>query len=274
MRKSLYFSYSLHHFITSSPLRSITPSPQKMTLHVFATADEVLAALADYFVAQANQAVTARGRFAVALSGGSSPKKLYELLASPAYHERVDWDKVYFFFGDERHVPQTSPDSNYLMAKTALFDPLAIRPAQVFAVDTQLAPAEAAAQYAVDVEEFFGEKKAKFDLVLLGLGDNAHTASLFPHTPVLHDKSVSVKDVWLPEQQVFRITFTAPLINQARAVAFLVYGQGKAEAVHQILELPRDVDNYPAQLIELADRPVDWFLDEAAASLLAKGMKG
>lgn len=239
-------------------------------LHVFATADAVLAALADYFVDQASQAVAARGRFVVALSGGSSPKKLYELLASPAYRERVEWDKAYFFFGDERNVPQTSPDSNYLMAKTALFDPLAIRPAQVFAIDTALAPAEAAAQYGVDVEEFFGEKKAKFDLVLLGLGDNAHTASLFPHTPVLHDKTVGVKDVWLPEQQVFRITFTAPLINQARAVAFLVYGAGKAEAVHQILDLPRDIENYPAQLIELDGKAVDWFLDEAAAAQLEK----
>jgi len=235
-------------------------------LHVFADADAVLAALADYFVEQASQAVAARGRFAVALSGGSSPKKLYELLASPAYHERVAWDKAYFFFGDERNVPQTSPDSNYLMAKKALFDPLAIRPGQVFAVDTALAPAEAAAQYGVAIEEFFKEDPAHFDLVLLGLGDNAHTASLFPNTPVLHDQTVSVQGVWLPVEQVFRITFTAPLINQARAVAFLVYGAGKAEAVHQILELPRDIDQYPAQLIELTGQPVDWFLDEAAAA--------
>jgi 6-phosphogluconolactonase len=239
-------------------------------LHVFADADAVLGALADYFVDQASQAVAARGRFVVALSGGSSPKKLYELLASPAYRERVEWDKAYFFFGDERNVPQTSPDSNYLMAKKALFDPLAIRPGQVFAVDTRLAPAEAAAQYGVAIEEFFREDPAHFDLVLLGLGDNAHTASLFPNTPVLHDQTVSVQEVWLPVEQVFRITFTAPLINQAHAVAFLVYGKGKAEAVHQILDLPRDIDQYPAQLIELKDKPVDWFLDEAAASELTK----
>jgi 6-phosphogluconolactonase len=239
-------------------------------LHVAPTAEAVLAALADYFVAQASQAVAARGCFSVALSGGSSPKKLYELLASPAYHEQVDWDKVYFFFGDERNVPQSSPDSNYLLAKKALFDPLGIRPGQVFAVDTRLAPAEAAVQYGVAIEEFFKEDPAHFDLVLLGLGDNAHTASLFPHTPVLHDTTVGVKEAWLPEQQVFRITFTAPLINQARAVAFLVYGEGKAEAVHQILELPRNVDQYPAQLIELPGGQVDWFLDEPAAKALTR----
>jgi len=241
-----------------------------MNLHVFPTADAVLEALAAYFLTAATQAVAARGRFTVALSGGSSPKKLYELLASDAYRSQVEWDKTYFFFGDERNVPQTSPDSNYLMAKKALFDPLNIRPAQVFAVDTRLAPAEAAAQYGVAVEEFFKENPAHFDLILLGLGDNAHTASLFPNTPVLHDKAVGVKEVWLPVEQVFRITFTAPLINQARAVAFLVYGAGKAEAVAQVLGTEQNIEQYPAQLIAPVSGTADWFLDEAAAGELAQ----
>ncbi|MDJ0367864.1 6-phosphogluconolactonase [Hymenobacter sp. H14-R3] len=241
-----------------------------MALHIFPTADAALAALAAYFVKAAAQAMAERGRFAVALSGGSSPKKLYELLASEAYRGQVAWEKVCFFFGDERNVPQTSPDSNYLMAKKALFDPLGIRPAQVFAVDTRLAPAEAAAQYGVAVEEFFQENPAHFDLILLGLGDNAHTASLFPHTPVLHDKAVGVKEVWLPAEQVYRITFTAPLINQARAVAFLVYGAGKAEAVAEVLGSERNMEQYPAQLIAPASGPADWFLDEAAAGELAQ----
>jgi 6-phosphogluconolactonase len=241
-----------------------------MALHVFPTADAVLEALAAYFVKEAAQAVAARGRFTVALSGGSSPKKLYELLASDAYRGQVAWEKAYFFFGDERNVPQTSPDSNYLMAKKALFDPLNIRSAQVFAVDTRLAPAEAAAQYGVAVEEFFQENPAHFDLILLGLGDNAHTASLFPNTPVLHDKAVGVKEVWLPIEQVFRITFTAPLINQARAVAFLVYGVGKAEAVAQVLGSEQNIEQYPAQLIAPVSGTADWFLDEAAASELAQ----
>jgi 6-phosphogluconolactonase len=238
-------------------------------LHVFATPDEVLRHLADYFIATANEAIAARGRFAVALSGGSSPKKLYELLASPACRARVAWEQVYFFFGDERNVPQNSPDSNYLMAKTALFDPLVIRPSQVFAVETDLNPAEAAAQYGVAVEEFFGEEKAIFDLILLGLGDNAHTASLFPHTTVLQETTVGIKEVWLPEQQVYRITMTAPLINQARNIAFLVYGPDKALAVQQILEHDRDIENYPAQLIAPESGHLTWFLDEAAASKLA-----
>ena len=239
-------------------------------LHVFPTPAATLHALADYFVAQAERAVAARGRFAVALSGGSSPRQLYELLAAPAHRGRVSWEQVYFFFGDERYVPQHSPESNYRMAKTSLFDPLGISSQQIFAVDTTLPPAEAAMQYGVAVAEFFGEEPVRFDLVLLGLGDNAHTASLFPHTPVLHDKAVGVKEVWLPVEQVFRISFTAPLINQARAVAFLVYGAGKAEAVHQVLELPRDVEQYPAQLICLESCTTDWFLDKAAAGKLTE----
>ena len=237
-----------------------------MERHIFSSEEAVLRALANFFVATADQAIAARGRFAVALSGGSSPKKLYELLASDAYRVQVAWGKVYFFFGDERTVPKTSPDSNYLMAKKALFDPLDTRPDHVFAVDTTLAPAEAAAQYEVAIEEFFGDEPARFDLVLLGLGDNAHTASLFPHTPVLHDASVGVKDVFVAELNTTRITLTAPLLNQARATAFLVYGVGKAIAVQQILQGPRDVDQYPAQLIAPAGGNVHWFLDEAAAA--------
>lgn len=239
-----------------------------MELHIFPAEDAVLRALANFFVATADQAIAARGRFAVALSGGSSPKNLYELLASDAYRAQVAWGKVRFFFGDERTVPKTSPDSNYLMVKKALFDRLDIRPDHVFAVDTALAPAEAATQYGTAIEEFFGDEPARFDLVLLGLGDNAHTASLFPHTDVLSDQTVGVKDVFVAELNTTRITMTAPLLNQARATAFLVYGAGKAAAVQQILEFPRDIDQYPAQLIAPAGGNVHWFLDEGAAEQL------
>lgn len=239
-----------------------------MNITISPVPDEAIHALAEHFVTLAHEAVAARGRFVVALSGGSSPKRLYELLASAAYHERVAWEQVYFFFGDERNVPHTSPDSNYLMAKKSLLDPLGIRPTQVFAVDTAEEPAEAAVQYALAIEEFFGEKKARFDLVLLGLGDNAHTASLFPHTPILQDKTVGVKEVWLPEQQVFRISFTAPLINQARHIAFLVFGTDKAVAVAQVLGTEQNIEQYPAQLIKPTSGEVHWYLDEAAAGEL------
>jgi 6-phosphogluconolactonase len=237
-----------------------------MKLNIFNSADEVLTALADYFVKVATESIAAKNKFTVALSGGSSPKKLYELLASTSYADHVDWEKVYFFFGDERNVPQDHKDSNYLMAKKALFDPLLISPANVFAVDTTFEPAEAAARYWEMISTFFDEGELSFDLVLLGLGDNSHTASLFPHTPVLHDTTPGVKEVWLEDQQVWRITLNAPLINDGRHIAFLVYGEGKAIAVHHVLEDAEDIEEYPAQLIDSIVGETVWFLDEAAAA--------
>ncbi|MFD2718116.1 6-phosphogluconolactonase [Hymenobacter monticola] len=238
-------------------------------LHVFATVEEVLHGLADLFVALANRATAARGRFSVALSGGGSPKKLYELLASPAYCERVRWEQVYFFFGDERNVPATDPQSNFRMATEALLAPLHIAPAQVFAVNTVLPPDEAAAEYTHTINDFFGEAEPRFDLVLLGLGDNSHTASLFPRTAVLHDATVGASAVFVPELDAHRITLTAPLLNLAQAVAFLVYGGDKAAAVHHVLRDARNVEEFPAQLIAPRAGELHWFLDEAAATELA-----
>ena len=239
-----------------------------MKLNIFNTPENVLVNLATYFVTLAEQSIAKNGKFSVALSGGSSPKKLYEMLASDDFKNKVDWENVFFFFGDERYVPQDDKDSNYLMAKTALFDPLQIDDSNVFAVDTTLTPAEAAAEYKKAIDLFFDEEALEFDLVLLGLGDNSHTASLFPHTPVLHEVDATVKEVFLEDQQVFRITFTAPLINQAHNITFLVYGEGKAIAVHHVLEDAKDIEEYPAQLIVAEHGDLRWYLDEPAAANL------
>lgn len=239
-----------------------------VNLNIAATEAEVLKNLATYFVATGKEAIVQHGRFSVSLSGGSSPKKLYELLATD-YKDQLPWSKVDFFFGDERNVPQTDKDSNYLMAKKALFDPLEIAPSNVHPVDTSYSPEAAAKAYTGAIREYFKGAPMVFDLVLLGLGDNSHTASLFPYTPVLHEQSASVKEVFLADQQVYRISMTAPLINQAKHIAFLVYGEGKAIAVHHVLEDERDIENYPAQLIT-TEGDVQWFLDEAAASKLER----
>jgi 6-phosphogluconolactonase len=238
-----------------------------MKLNIFDTEGEVLGALAEHFVSLANAAITANGKFSVALSGGSSPKKLYELLADN-YSTAIDWEKVYFFFGDERNVPKTDKDSNYLMAKKALFDPLEISTLNIFPVDTTLEPKEAAAKYQEEIEQFFDEGELSFDLILLGLGDNSHTASLFPHTGILHDRTAGVGEVFIEDQQVYRISFNAPLINEAQQIAFLVYGTGKAIAVHHVIEDDEDIEEYPAQLIEPIVGEIEWFLDEAAAANL------
>ena len=241
-----------------------------MAIRVFKSSEEASRALAEYFVKLGNEAIAARGRFSVALSGGSSPKKLFELLAAD-YRDQLAWDKVDFFWGDERYVPHTDPNSNYLMAKNALLDPLDIKPTQIFAVDTSLSPSEAAVAYTRTMQRYFdSEDSLPLDLDLLGLGDNAHTASLFPHTSVLTDETVSVQALYIEEVQANRITMTAALLNQARATVFLVYSEGKAEAVRQILEEERDIQRYPAQLIQPENGNVTWFLDEAAASKLKR----
>ena len=224
-----------------------------MELHIYKTVDEVITALADHFVSEAHKAIAQKGRCNVVLSGGGSPKKLYELLAS-AYRNKVEWIQMYFYFGDERFVPFEDPDNNGYMVKKSLFEPLYIAPDQIFYIETEGTPQEAAAKYAERI------KGVEFDIVLLGLGDNAHTASLFPHTPVLHEKQALAKEVFLEDKNSWRITLTAPAINSAKDISFLVYGQSKAKAVHEVLHGPRDIEEYPAQLINAHH----WFMDEAA----------
>jgi len=241
-----------------------------MAIYIYNTVPSLMKAMADFVVTTAQKAIGLSGEFNIVLSGGNSPKKLYEMLASPEFNQQIDWSKVNFFFGDERYVPAHDPQSNGNMVRVALFDPLHIEESTIFFVDTSLSPDEAAGDYSTRITSHFKGKDSIFDLILLGLGDNSHTASLFPHTAVLHDQSASVKSVFVKEQNVYRITMTAPLINQARHIAFMVYGQSKAEAVHHVLEDAFDPEQYPAQLIKSENDEVQWYLDEAAASLLKR----
>ena len=242
-----------------------------MHLHIFKTDRAAIVALANFFIETAQAAITERDECNVALSGGRSPQQLHALLASPEYRHRTDWKKVYFFFGDERYVPANDAESNAHMAREALLDPLHIPPFQIFEIDTALPPAEAARQYTETIDRHFKGETVRFDLILLGLGENAHTASLFPHTSVLEDTSASVKSLFIEELDAYRITMTAPLINQARQVCFLVLGDSKAAAVDQIIQGPPDKQKYPAQLIRPKPGELHWFLDQAAAAPLNSG---
>ena len=235
-------------------------------INIFKTEEEVIENLALYFFTVARHAIAESGKCSVALSGGNSPKKLYELLSSPAFKDKIEWQKLDFFFGDERYVPKEDSQSNYKMARETLFEPLQIEPTHIFAIDTTLQPDEAAEKYEADIQNYFYNNPMLFDIILLGLGDNAHTASLFPHTAVLNDTTASVKAVFLEDQKVYRITFTAPLINNARNIAFLVYGKTKAIAVQQVIEGKKDIQNSPAQLIAPFTGQLQWFLDTAAAT--------
>ncbi|QOW11838.1 6-phosphogluconolactonase [Kaistella flava (ex Peng et al. 2021)] len=240
-----------------------------MDLHIYNNVDEVMNALAQSICHASELAIKKRGRFNFVLSGGSSPRKLYELLASKNYHNKIAWNKTYFFFGDERFVPENDSQRNSLMVKEVLFDPLKITKSHIFNVNTTGSPEEAAQKYQKAITSHFQTEPVEFDFILLGLGDNSHTASLFPNTPVLEETEATVKSVFVKEVDMYRITMTAPLINQARNIAFLVFGEGKAEAVFHVLKDPSGSDKkYPARLIKRQEKKVQWFLDRTAAARL------
>ncbi len=239
-----------------------------MQLHISENASAVNIALADFFIDTCQKSILEKGHCDVVLSGGNSPKQFHELLVNN-YHDKIDWSKINFFFGDERFVPFDNPDNNGAMAKRTLFDPLNISEQQIFYVDTTVEPVASAKKYAADITRHFGNEPIRFDFILLGLGDNVHTASLFPNTSVLDENKALVKSIFVDEINAMRITMTAALINEAATIAFLVYGEGKAEAVHHAIEGDKNVHLYPAQLIDAEDGEVHWFLDTAAAAKLA-----
>ena len=228
---------------------------------------ELAAAAARLFVEEAKRAIAESGRFSVALAGGSTPKATYETLASGyASPSDVDWSKVHIFFGDERTVGPDHEDSNYRMAQGALLSRVPV--GSVHRMQGELAPSEAASLYEEELKSFF-DGPPRLDLVMLGIGGDGHTASLFPRTPAL-----DTKDRWAVENPVealgtTRLTLTAPSINASRRVVFLVAGEGKAEALREILEGEADPHDYPAKLVRPADGPT-WMVDRAAAGLLGR----
>ncbi len=240
-------------------------------IKVFDDKYSVSCAAAELFIARAAAAIRDRGRFSVALAGGNTPRKAYELLAETPRHVAVEWSKVQVFWGDERCVPPDDPRSNYRMAREALLDRVPLKPAQIHRMRGEDDPEEAAQDYERELRSFFAEGAARFDLVLLGLGDNAHTASLFPGLTVLDEATRWVAPAYVKEQDMHRITLTAPAINQARSVMFLVAGADKAPALAEVLYGPRDPRRLPAQLIEPADGELLWLVDRAAAVGLKNG---
>jgi 6-phosphogluconolactonase len=239
-----------------------------MNLLIYKTQSQLLEDLAEYIIKIANKSIEEQDCFNFVLTGGNSPKTLYEMLAT-TYRERIDWTKVYFFFGDERNVMPDHESYNGLMAKKAILDPLNIAEDHIFYVNTTLAPEKAAIEYNKAIVKHFDGADLTFDLILLGMGDDAHTASLFPGTDILNNKNVEIDSVFVEKLSTYRISFTAPLINKARNVAFLVFGENKAAAVKHVIEAPkRNTKLYPAQLVKPIDGNVTWFLDDAAASLL------
>ncbi len=240
-------------------------------IRILTTPQELFAAAAEEVVRAAHEAVAERGRFTVALSGGSTPKNLFNLLATNA-KATLPWDRTFFFWSDERHVGPTDPESNYHMADEAMLSKVPVPAGNVFRFAAENPDAAAVAQqYEQTIRKFFQMDSGvpRFDLILLGMGPDGHTASLFPGTAALQEKSKLVAANWVEKLKTHRLTFTLPLINAAREVAFLVSGVDKAAVLKTVLEENSSGDQYPAKLINPANGKLIWFVDRAAASALA-----
>jgi 6-phosphogluconolactonase len=258
-------------------------------LHIVPDAGQLADAAARFFAERAAEAIAARGVFRVALSGGSTPRALYQRLAAMPARDAgalaadappadavppIDWAHVELFFGDERHVPPDHAESNYRMVKEALLTHAPIPDGNVFRIHTELPDAnDAAADYAEVLRRVFDVAMGqwpRFDLVLLGLGPDGHTASLFPDTAVLHERSRMAAAVWVASMQTWRVTLTPPVLNHARLVLFLVSGAEKADTALAVLEGSSDPERLPAQLIAPGDGTTHWLLDAPAASRLTR----
>ena len=251
------------------------PDPVKHKAKIFPDATSLIRRAAEEFVHAALDSVAKSGAFTVALSGGSTPKALHALLVEDAgFRSRIPWDRIHIFFGDERHVPPDHKDSNYRMALETLISRSPLKPDQITRIKGEYDDTEKAAlEYEAALRAYFklqdGELP-RFDLVLLGMGDEGHTASLFPGTKALHASSSRfVVRNWVGKLYTDRITLTAPAINQANQVIFLVTRPDKAPALKAVLEGPYEPEQLPSQLIQPASGNLLWLVDQAAGNMLS-----
>jgi 6-phosphogluconolactonase len=256
----------------------MTPNPgETMSIRIFDDAEAVSRAAADEFVRCCREALAARGRFAVALSGGSTPRRLYQLLAGPPWDDRIDWGRLEVFWGDERCVRPDHPDSNYRMTREALLTRVPVPPAHVHRIEAERPDHDAAARdYQAALARVLGVdaggEPPSLDLVLLGMGPDGHTASLFPHTAALRETTRWVAANFVPKFNADRITFTYPTINRAREVLFLVCGADKADVLRDVREGPADPQRLPSQGVRPAG-VLHWYLDRAAAARLTQAAR-
>ncbi len=245
-------------------------APPHFEARVLPSREELAEAAAREFQAACDEAVRERGRFRVALSGGSTPRLLHERLTRAPFRRRIDWARIVFFFGDERCVPPESDRSNYRMAAETLFRPLRIGEPQVRRIRGEAPPKTAAAEYNAVIEsEFAGERgRPRFDLILLGLGPDGHAASLFPGTRALEERNLATAANWVPKFREWRITVTYPVLNSARRVIFLVSGPEKSGPAAAIIGKKAKARELPASRVRPRRGSLLWLLDEEAGKAL------
>jgi 6-phosphogluconolactonase len=248
------------------------PRPVTVTYRILPTPAATARAAAELFT-EASRKAAARGIARIAISGGTTPKVMFALLANPAepFLKQVPWDRLELYWVDERCVPPDNSESNYRMTNEALLSKVPLPAERIHRMEGELDPEVAAARYESTIRNTFkleGAETPTFDLVLLGMGDDGHTASLFPHTEALNELSHIVVPNHVPQKDSWRITLTSPVINQGREVAFLIEGAGKAQVLHDVLLGPYQPDTYPSQIIRPASGQLTLLLDAAAAANL------
>jgi 6-phosphogluconolactonase len=239
-----------------------------MHLHKVANAQELASAAADWLIYTINNCLQQQERCSLALSGGNTPKMLHHALTMQENIDRVDWTKVDFFWGDERYVSFTDERNNAKMAYETLLNFLPVTEQQIHIMRTDIEPADAALDYEKTLRTYFEKRTQYIDIVLLGMGDDGHTLSLFPQTPVIDEQTHWVRAFYLSAQSMYRITLTAPFVNKSADVAFLVSGAGKAQALKEVLQGDKNIHQYPSQIIQPESGELHLFVDEAAAALL------
>ena len=207
-------------------------------------------AAAHFFTVACQRSIAAHDKFTVALSGGNTPKRLYELLAMPEFSNNINWKKVFIFFSDERYVSHNDADSNFNMAAKSLLEHISIPKKNIFAIPVSSTPAKDAIAYEAAVKKITSDSKFAFDLVLLGMGADGHTASLFPGTEILNEKRRLLKEVFLKDKNMYRISFTLPLINRAKQILLLVSGEEKKPVLKKVAANQKTGKLLPVQLLK------------------------
>ena len=246
-----------------------------MQVKIFENLDVLSEALVQWIISDIRDRLKIKKRFSIVLSGGNTPKLLYQLLASSPYKEQVDWARIDFFWGDERAVPFEDDRNNAKMAFETLLNHLAVAPSQIHVMRTDISPEKSADDYEQILKNYFPKTILKdnvpsFDVVLLGMGDDGHTLSLFPGTSMMHEEKYWVRSLWLPQQNMFRITLTKAIVNLSAKIVFLASGAGKAEALHEVLYGAYDPDRFPSQVIRPNRGELFWFADQVAAAKLKR----
>jgi len=246
---------------------------KKRKIQIYPSKKELIIATTEKIIDTIEQSIQKHGLCNIALSGGNTPYDIYSLLAENSYRDSVDWSCVHLFWGDERMVSPDHPDSNYGMTRQTLLAHIAIPEDNVHRIRGEIAPEQASIEYTELLHDHFKKDSSHFDLILLGIGEDGHTASLFPGTDAVVENNQPVTAVFVPKFNTWRVTMTLPVLNAAREIIFLASGSSKSNIVQRILSIEQPTKDIPATLVNPENGMVHWMMDSDAAALINKNAK-